>query len=350
MAPVRNTRVIFNKVPDSYPVLGETLLVDRSQAIDLDNVSLAGGKVLGKTLSISIDPFLRGRMRDDTGIEGYAFELGKPIFTYAIVKVIRSENPKVKPGDHLYNPFADKFDVAEYQILDDVDNLQVLDKYNVGIPWSAFLGPAGMTGQTAYYGWKELAPKKGETIYISTAAGAVGSIVVQLAKAVGLKVIGSAGQDHKLDFLRELGADVVFNYKTTSVDDVLREHGPVDIYWDHVGGKTLTTTLNHMNVHGRVLIIGLISGYNSASLEQAEPITNIHQALFKRLTIRGLLVSDYHDKYLQEFYSTFPARIKSGEIKYNESVARSVDDAPQLIIDVQKGDNKGKAVIVLSQA
>ncbi|EJD43353.1 NAD(P)-binding protein [Auricularia subglabra TFB-10046 SS5] len=342
MAPVCNTRVIFNKVPEGYPVLGETLLVDHSQTIDLENISLAGGKVLGKTLSISIDPFLRGRMRTDTGIDhGPDFRIS----TYAIVKVLRSENPKVKPGDHLYNdnPFADKFDVAEYQILDDVDTLQVLDKYNVGIPWSAFLGPAGMTGERAV-----CAPQtrpQGETIYISTAAGAVGSIVVQLAKAAGLKVIGSAGQDYKLDFLRELGADVVLNYKTTSVDDVLREHGPVDIYWDHVGGKTLATTLNHMNVHGRVLIVGLISGYNSASLEQ-EPIT---VPLVKRLTIRGLLVSDYHDKYLHEFYSTFPARIKGGEIKYNETVARTVDDAPQLIIDVQKGDNKGKAVVVLAE-
>ncbi|EJD37236.1 alcohol dehydrogenase [Auricularia subglabra TFB-10046 SS5] len=329
MPPVLNTRVIFKSIPQGYPVPGQTLAADHSQKIDLDNVSLAGGKILAKTLSISIDPYLRGKMN---GTEKMSFEIGHP---HAVAKVIRSENPKFKVGDHIYGIM----DWAEYQIFENVPELRILPP-NSGIPWSVF------PGKTAYYAWQEVAQgKEGETIYVSTAAGAVGSVVVQLAKQAGLKVIASAGHESKLQFLRDLGADVVFNYKTESMENVLKDHEPIDIYWDHVGGKTTSTVLMHMNTFGRVVVIGQISTYNVA---EADAVSNFPQILFRRLTVRGLGVIDHEAKHGDEFYATIPGMIARGELKYNETIVRSLDEAPQLFLDVQKGDNSGKAVIVLA--
>ncbi|EJD37237.1 alcohol dehydrogenase [Auricularia subglabra TFB-10046 SS5] len=342
MAPIRNTRVLFNSVPQGYPVPGETTVVDHSQTLDLDAVDLAGGKVLAKTLSISIDPYLRGKMRSpEKKTYNQPFEIGKPLYSHAVVKVLRSENPKYKAGDYVYGVF----DWAEYQVFSEGLDARVLPP-DSGIPWSVYVGVAGMPGKTAYYGWKEIAKaKKGETIYVSTAAGPVGSVVVQLAKAEGLKVIASAGQESKLQFLRDLGADVVFNYKTTSVEKVLEEHGPVDIFWDHVGGSTTNTVLAHMNTFGRVVVIGSISSYNTP---QAEPIANFPHILYKRLTVRGLIVTDHEKEYRDAFYATIPGQIARGEIKYTETIVRSLDEAPQLLLDVQKGDNTGKAVVILA--
>ncbi|KZV91805.1 alcohol dehydrogenase [Exidia glandulosa HHB12029] len=341
MAPVRNSRVLFNSVPEGYPVPGETLVTDHSQTIDLDNVSLDGGKVLAKVLAISVDPYLRGRMREASKkTYNDAFKLGDPISNFAVVKVLRSDNPSYKPGQHLYG-FAD---FAEYIVISEPSHWRVLPE-NSNVPWSVYVGVAGMPGKTAVYGWKEVAQaKKGETVYVSTAAGPVGSMVVQIAKAEGLKVIASAGQESKLDFLRQIGADVVFNYKTTDLATVLEEHGPIDIYWDHVGNKTLSTVLDHMNTFGRVVIIGAIASYNG----QPDPIYNLATALWKRLTLRGFIVSDHEKQYADEFYATIPEKIAKGEFKYTETIVRSLDDAPQLVTDVQKGNNTGKAVIILA--
>ncbi|EJD37204.1 NAD(P)-binding protein, partial [Auricularia subglabra TFB-10046 SS5] len=172
---------------------------------------------------------------------------------------------------------------------------------------------------------------QGETIYISTAAGPVGCTVVQLAKAAGLKVIAYAGQETKLQFLRELGADVVFNYKTADLDDALKEHAPIDIYWDHVGGKTLDTVLPRMKVHGRILIVGHMSSYNNAP----DPVYNLDQFLALRIKMHGFLVIHHDEKYSKEFYEVVPGKIARGELKYNETVVRSLEEAPQLILDVQ---------------
>ncbi|KZV96086.1 NAD(P)-binding protein [Exidia glandulosa HHB12029] len=341
MAPVRNTRVLFNEYAEGYPIPGKTLVVDKSETIDLEGAPLKNGQVLVKTIAISVDPYQRGRMSEPgKTTSGDAYELGKPLVNYVVVKVIRSENPDFAPGQHVYG----MGDFSEYQILTDLSTWKVLPETR-GTPWSAYVGVLGMPGQTAFYGWKEAAhAKKGETIYISTAAGAVGSMVVQIAKADGLKVIASAGTESKLQFLRELGADVVFNYKTTNVEDVLKEHGPIDIYWDNAGGKSLDAALANLNTFGRVVKIGSISSYNS----KPEPIYNTETILWKRIIIRGVLVFDHHEQYLDEFYATFPPKVAKGEIKYVEHVVRSLDETPQLVLDQQKGNNTGKAVIVLA--
>lgn len=340
MAPVQNPRVIFNSIPEGYPIPGETLVLDTSESIDLETAPLTGG-VLVKIVCISVDPYLRSRMREPH-IPSYlpAFTLHKPLHNFAVARVLRSENADVKPGQHLYG----WLDFAHYQIVgaEALKMTRVLPE-GTGIPWSVYVGVAGMPGQTAYYGWKEIAPKRGETIYISTAAGPVGCTVVQLAKAAGLKVIASAGQERKLQFLRELGADVVFNYKTDNLEDILKEHGPLDIYWDHVGGKTLDTVLPRMKLHGRILVIGHMSSYNS----KPDPVYNLDRFLALRIKMQGLLVTDHDEQYGAEFYDVVPGKVARGELKYNETVVRSLEEAPQLILDVQQGKNFGKAVVVL---
>jgi len=340
MSPVQNSRVIYNAIPEGYPVPGLTTITDKKQTMDLDNVPLDGGFLL-KTLVISVDPYLRGRMRKPE-IKSYSppFNIGDVLYSHGVSLVLRSENPDIKVGDHLYG--ITRF--QDYNIYHKATDFKVLPKTS-NVPWSVFVGVAGMPGKTAYYGYREMTQaKKGETIYVSTAAGPVGSLVVQLAKADGLKVIGSAGSSDKLDFLREIGVDVAFNYKETSISDVLAEHGPVDIYWDHVGGKALDSVLSHMNTFGRILVVGQIASYNS----KPEPISNMRLTASQRLTIRGLLVGDWESKYGDEFYNEIPPKIARGEIRYTEHVVRTLDEAGQLILDVQKGDNKGKAVIVLA--
>lgn len=348
MAPVTNARVIFNQIPDGYPKLGETLLVDRSQTIDLENATLPDGSVLVKILNISIDPYLRNRLGDRSGQTSGKplprFPLGQPLFNWAVVKVLRSNNPQFPPGAHVYG----RAEFAEYQVLSAAD-LAAPGAWRVlpeepRIPWSAYVGVAGMPGQTGWYGWKEIAhAKKGETIYVSTAAGPVGSMVVQLAKAEGLKVIGSAGSEDKLAFLRDIGADVVFNYKTTSIDAVLKEHGPIDIYWDHVSNAALGEVLPHMREHGRIVHVGSVASYNA----KPTPIENFINVLDQRLTIRGFLIHDHEAQYADAFYATVPGQVARGELRYTETVVRSLDDAPQLFIDVMRGANSGKAVVVL---
>lgn len=344
MAPVRNTRVLFNSIPEGYPIPGETLVVDHSQEIDLDRVTLDAGQVLVKTLALSIDPFLRKLMAEPgKAAIDKSYELGKPIYNHGIVKVIRSENSKYPVGAHLKG----RPEFVEYSILSggQLPRWRILPEAT-GIPWSVYVGVAGMPGQTAYYGWKEIVhAKPGETIYVSTAGGPVGSVVVQLAKADGLKVIASAGSEDKLAFLRDIGADVVFNYKTRAVADVLKEHGPIDIYWDHVGGSTIDAAINNMNTFGRIAKIGSISSYN----KPPEPVYNTEDILWKRITMRGLLVDDYVEHYEDEFYTSIPPMISQGKIKYRETVVHSLDDAPQLMLDVMKGNNPGKAVVVLAE-
>ncbi|KAH7885192.1 hypothetical protein F5I97DRAFT_1344729 [Phlebopus sp. FC_14] len=186
-----------------------------------------------------------------------AYELGKPIFGHGVCVVIRSENTAFNPGDHVYGMFT----FEEYSVQSKPEVFSKLAKEE-NVPWSAYIGAAGLPGQTAYCGWKEYAyPKK--VAFVSTGAGAVGSLVVQLAKRDGLKVIASAGSDDKVQFMKDLGADVAFNYKTTSTSEVLKKEGPIDIFWDNVGGETFEAALEAAASQARFLECGMISGYNS---------------------------------------------------------------------------------------
>jgi len=203
-----------------------------------------------------------------------------------------------------------------------------------------------MPGQTSYYGWKEYAKAKaGETLFVSTAAGPVGSLVVQLAKQDGLKVIASAGSDEKVQFCKDIGADVAFNYKTMNTAEVLKKEGPIDIYWDNVGGPTLEAAIEHSALYARMIICGFISEYNG---EENYGIKTMRNVLTNRISINGLLVWDHEAKYKDEFYRVIPQKLASGEIKYTEDVTRGLDKCGEAILEVQKGLNKGKKVIIVA--
>ncbi|GAW02123.1 NAD P-binding protein [Lentinula edodes] len=329
MAPITNGRLIFKEIPSGYPVPGKTTVYDTSSTIDLENESLKGS-ILVKTLVLSVDPYLRGKMRA-LERESYTppFSIDEPLYNYGVGKVVRSENPAFKAGDHVYG----MLDFAEYFIPKDITKLKVIVRPEPTLPYSVYVGAAGMPGQTSYYGWKEYAkPKAGEIIFVSTAAGPVGSLVVQLAKQDGLKVIASAGSDEKVKFCKEIGADVAFNYKTTNTADVLAKEGPINIYWDNVGGPTLEAAIGNSALHGRIIICGFITQYND---EEPYGIKTMRNVLANRLSINGLLVFDHQERYLDEFYEVVPKKLASGEFKYTEDITRGLDKGGSQILLLQ---------------
>ncbi|KAJ3556936.1 hypothetical protein NM688_g1753 [Phlebia brevispora] len=303
---------------------------------------LSNGGALVKTLVLSIDPYLRGKMRSpDIPSHSPPFIKGKPLENHGVSVVLRSETPALKAGDHVYGitPFQ------EYFVISDTSRFKVL-KNEHKLPWSAYIGVAGMPGETAYYGWKEFAsPQKGETVFITAAAGPVGSFVVQLAKAAGLKVIASAGSEDKVAFVKSLGADVAFNYKTTSTEEVLKKEGPINIYWDNVGGETLDATLGNAARFARFIECGMISWYNG----QAQQLKNLREIYAREIRLYGLLVNSYRAKYGAEFYEQVPARVAKGEIKYKEDITKGLQYAGHAILDVQTGKNKGKSVVLVAE-
>lgn len=342
MAPVRNGRVLFNEIPQGLPQPGKATVYDTSQTIDLDNVPLDGG-FLVKLLVLSIDPYQRGKMRP-AHIPSYspAYALGEPLDNYGVGVVLRSENPATKAGDHVYGelPFQ------EYAVLKQLPtSFRILENAE-GLPWSTYVGVLGMPGQTAYHAWHEFAfPQKGEIAFVSGGAGPVGATVIQLAKVAGLKVIASAGTKDKVEFLKAVGADVAFNYKETDTLEVLKKEGPINIYWDNVGGSTLDAALDGAAVGARFIECGMISQYNAT---EPYPMKNLMLIVGKQLKVSGFIVSSLNHKYLEKFYAEMPGRVARGEIKYSEDIAELAETG-QAILDVQTGRNTGKKVIVVAR-
>ncbi|KAI1790247.1 NAD(P)-binding protein [Ganoderma leucocontextum] len=341
MAPVKNGRYLFNEIPTGYPVPGKTTIYDESETIDLDTVSLNGG-VLVKVLVLSIDPYMRGRMRRaEAKSYNEPFKIGEPLMNWSVGLVLRSESPTTKAGDHVYGLF--KF--QQYEIVDPQRYIVLENKE--GLPWSAYVGVAGMPGQTAYYAWKEYAaPKKEDTVFVTSGAGVVGATVVQLAKADGLKVIASAGSDEKVEFMKSIGVDVSFNYKTTKTAEVLEKEGPIDVYWDNVGGEALEAAIEYAAKGARFIECGMISGYNTT---EVYPVKNLMKIVTNQLHIHGFIVTDLKQKYEREFYSSFVGRIGRGEIAYKEHLLVGLERAGEGILDVQSGRNFGKCVIVVGK-
>jgi hypothetical protein len=337
MAPVTNGRVLFNSVPEGFPEPGKTTIYDATETIDLDTVALDGG-FLVKTLELSIDPYMRGRMREPTK-KSYMgpFTIGQPLQGHGVAVVVRSESLQVKVGEHVYGFFEHK----NYAIRKDLTGLQIIDNPNK-LPWSTFIGVLGMPGKTAFMAWKEHAKaKKGETVFVTTGAGPVGSLVIQLAKMDGLKVIASAGSEEKVEFMKEIGADVAFNYKTTKTAEVLEKEGPIDIFWDNVGGETLDAALEGANLRARFIECGMISGYNTGG----SPVTKLMMIIGKSISMNGFTVGSLEPTWTKEFFKTIPPLVASGQIKHKEDVSNGLETVGDVLLAVQKGTNKAKAVI-----
>jgi len=348
---VQNKGVIFKKVPSGWPVAGQDLVIE-DRPFDLDQNPPEGG-ITVKNYYASFDPYQRGRMRP-AHVKSYspAFELGKPITNRSIMKVIKSNTPKFAAGDVIIS--ADVSPIEEYSVLgpDFVEKARKLDNpYNLDP--RHFLGALGMPGLTAYSSFYEIGqPKKGETIFISAASGAVGQLVGQLAKHEGLKVIGSVGDGKKLDFiLNELGFDAGFNYKKEKPGDALSRLAPdgIDIYYENVGGEHLEAALNAMKNFGRIVACGMISQYN-AKPEELYPIRNIMQVVSKRITIRGFIVGDANmgPKYAKEHQEKLQKWIADGTFKAKISVTEGIDNAVDGFLGMLKGDNFGKAILQIA--
>lgn len=258
--PTPNKTFVFKKVPKGFPVPGQDLVIE-DRPIDLDAVP-EGGLVLQNFVT-SFDPYMRGRMRD-ASVKSYspAYELGGPVNSSCIAKVLKSDSPDFKEGD-LVSAFVD---IAEYayaskEVIAGKRVFKIHNPHNFDL--AIFVGQLGMPGLTAYSSLYKIGkPKKGETIFISSAAGAVGQIVGQLAKHEGLTVIGSVGSDEKLDYItKELGFDAATNYKKESTHDALKRLAPngIDIYYENVGGEVLEGALEAMNTNGRIVACGMVS-------------------------------------------------------------------------------------------
>ncbi|GAB5590398.1 hypothetical protein Unana1_05298 [Umbelopsis nana] len=342
-----NTQIIFSKIPTGYPQPGEHMTVAKS-TIDLD-APLAEGDYIVKTLVLSVDPYMRGRMRESEK-KSYspAFQLNEPMNGHVVAEVIKSNNPKFKQGDYVYGngPFQEYTHVPAAQAGRFVVRNEARDS---GLPVSNFVGALGMPGLTAYIGLFEIGqPKKGETLFISSASGAVGQLVGQLGKEFGLHVVGSAGSDDKVEYLKSIGFDDAFNYKTTNMDAELTRTCPngVDVYFENVGGETLEVLLNHMNTHGRVVACGMISQYNT---QDQYGVRNLFTVITKRLRMQGFIVMDHQNKE-PEFLQKVIALLKDGKITYRETISEGIDSTPQALLDVLKGTNFGKQVVKVASS
>jgi NADPH-dependent curcumin reductase CurA len=296
---------------------------------------------------------MRGRMRAPSK-KSYSppFELGKPVTNKSIFKVVKSNSDKFKEGDVLISQGV--VPIQEYSVFDK-DTVATIDKlenpYNLDP--KHFLGALGMPGLTAWSSFYEIgAPKKGETIFISAASGAVGQLVGQLAKHEGLKVIGSVGDDKKLDFITsELGFDAGFNYKTEKPADALARLAPngIDIYYENVGGEQLEAAINALNDFGRIIACGMISQYNSKP-EDVYPIRNLMQIVAKRITMRGFIVSDANmgPRHHKDHQEKLQKWLSEGTFKAKLSVTEGIDGAVDGFLGMLSGKNFGKAVLQIA--
>jgi NADPH-dependent curcumin reductase CurA len=346
---VQNKAVIFKSVPNGQPIAGKDLVVE-TREFDLEQ-SLPEGGVITKNLYASFDPYQRGRMRAPEK-KSYTppYTIGEPLTNAVVAKIVKSSNPKFKAGDIVTGGLNfEEYSLVPKQVADTLRKIE--NRYNLDL--KVFLGALGMPGLTAYASYYEIGqPKKGETIFISAASGAVGAIVGQLAKHDGLKVIGSVGSDEKLDYiLKDLGFDGGFNYKKEKPIDALKRLAPngIDIYYENVGGEQLEASLDCLNDFGRIIACGMVSEYSTPETER-HGIKNLMNVIAKRLTIRGFIVgdADMGPKYWTQRNENISKWLHEGSFKAKMSVTEGIDNAPEGFVGMLQGKNFGKAVLKIA--
>ncbi|MBU8866734.1 NADP-dependent oxidoreductase [Paenarthrobacter aromaticivorans] len=302
---------------------------------------LQDGQILVRNQFMSVDPYMRGRMND---VKSYSapFRLDAALDGGAVGEVIASRSDAHKVGDVVVHQLGWR----EHAVVDAAATTPVPSGL---APTSAFLGALGMTGLTAYAGLLKVAEfKEGDVVFVSGAAGAVGSMVGQIAKASGAsKVIGSAGSADKVARLLELGFDAAFNYNDGPVLEQLREAAGergIDVYFDNVGGEHLEAALATLTVGGRVAMCGAIAQYNSTEPPVAP--RNLALAIGKQLTLRGFLVGGQR-QHAAEFAGKMAGWLADGTIRYDETIVDGLENAPQAFIDLLDGANTGKMLVRL---
>ena len=304
-----------------------------------DVASPKDGEVLVRNIWMSVDPYMRGRMMDR---ESYVppFQIGKPLEGGAIGQVVESKGDKLKVGDYVNHMLGwREFAVGDAGGFTKVDP-------SVG-PIEAYLGVLGMPGMTAYAGLMRIGElKDGENVFVSAASGAVGSVVCQLAKAHGCYVVGSAGSDEKCKWLEEVaGIDKAINYKTCGdLNKAVADAFPkgIDVYFENVGGKHLEAAIDSMRPFGRLALCGMIEQYNAT--EPTPGPSNIIMAVGKSLKLQGFIVSNHFD-LLPKFMEEMGPLVKSGKMKWEETVEEGIENAPKAFLKLFTGGNFGKMLV-----
>lgn len=331
---VRAREIRLKSRPEGLPQAANFELAERELP------ALGANEVLVKNLWMSVDPYMRGRMYDRPSYVP-PFALGETLQGGAIGEIVESNDPNLKPGDLVEssNGWRDYF--VSYG-----GGVQKLPNENV--PPQAYLGVLGMPGVTAYSGMKRIGePKEGQTLFVSGAAGAVGSLVCQMGKIWGLNVIASAGSDEKIAWLKSVGVDAAINYKTCgNLTEALKAAAPkgIDIFFDNVGGDHLEAALEVARPFARFIECGMISAYNDT--EPTPGPRNMTYIVGKRIRMQGFIVIDYWDMK-PEFQREATQWIKDGRVKWEETVENGIENAPAAFLKLFSGANIGKMLVKL---
>lgn len=296
------------------------------------------GEVLVRNQWMSVDPYMRGRMYDRPSYVP-PFQIGQPLQGGAVGTVVKSNDERFKPGDLVesFNGWREAY----------VSPASGLNKLQPGVPPQAYLGVLGMPGMTAYTSFHRIgAPKEGDVVFVSGAAGAVGSAVCQIAKIRGCTVVASAGTDEKLAWLKSVGVDATVNYKKGNLLENVRAAAPkgIDIYFDNVGGDHLEVALEVARPFARFIECGMISIYNDK--EPAPGPRNMSYIVGKRIKMQGFIVSDFADMR-DQFYAEMGQWVREGKIKWEETVENGVENAPKAFLNLFSGANTGKMLVKL---
>jgi NADPH-dependent curcumin reductase CurA len=303
------------------------------------------GEVLVRNLWMSVDPYMRGRMTgQNTYVQGFA--IGRPLEGGAVGRIVASRHPELREGDVVVNPLG-----WREAFVSDGRGLQVVDATVARV--QAYLGVLGMPGMSAWVGLLRCGePKAGDTVFVSGAAGAVGSAACQIAKIKGCRVIASAGGSDKVAWLRDAArVDAAFDYKeaknVAGLVERLGQRAPdgLDVYFDNVGGDHLEAALQCMRDFGRIVLCGSISRYNEATPPPGPP--SLFMATRKRLTLRGFIVSDHRDLQA-EFLRDMTAWVKDGKVVWQETVVDGLEHAPRAFAGLFSGANTGKMLVRLA--
>jgi NADPH-dependent curcumin reductase CurA len=337
MANMVNRQIHLVSRPEGMPEASNFKLVETEIPKPED------GKVLVRTLYLSVDPYMRGRMRD---AKSYAppFRLNEPLTGGVVGEVVESRNPHFTAGEIV----AGVLDWADYSVSSG-NHLQKVDPSLA--PISTALGVLGMPGLTAYFGLLDIGrPKEGETVVVSGAAGAVGMTVGQIAKLKGCRVVGIAGSEEKIRYLtEELGFDAGINYKTAeNLRKALSEACPdgVDVYFDNVGGAVTDAVLLRINRGARIVLCGQIALYNQETPDVGP--RNLTQLLIHSALMKGFIVSDYADRF-PEGIARLAEWFRNGKLKYKETVVEGLENAPKAFIGLFHGENIGKQIVRVAE-
>ena len=310
--------------------------------VEVELPAPGAGQVLVENRYMSVDPYMRGRMRAE-GVYAAPYPLNAPLYGGAVGEVLESGDENLQPGDIVLNHGA-----WQDRLLTEASRVQRLEPFDPE-RISLYLGALGMPGMTAYVGLNRFGePKEGETVFVSPASGAVGANVCQIAKMKGCRVVGSVGSDAKAEYLKEeCGVDGAINYRTCGdLTEALRAAAPdgVDVYFENVGGEHLQAALNAMNPFGRIVACGMISTYNNAE-PQPGP-NNLMLIVGKKIRINGFIVFDHNDMR-EAFHKDMSAWIESGRIRTRETVVEGLENAVDAFLALFSGENFGKMVVKL---